>query len=902
MSSNRKPSRYAHSAGHTDVCYSEDGLKLITCGTDGDIRMWASIDDYDPFQTCVGEWSLCVRQKNESILISTDSNSVQLLNYPGGDRDAILTKCSAPITHMAIGKQHNFVAIASEDTNIKLIDLANPKELPRSYLGVNGPPLSVALCPEAKILAASAGDGFLRFWDVESCSTLKQLQCDSKTNSFVNATLLCRMDFEPTSGKHVAYPQKNTVVILNTTDWSNVCTLTTDTTDSNFSIVQYSPCGKFIAAAAIKGEIIVWAVESQEVVEFSQHSSSKAVCALAWNPLGNGEIAFCDIEGELGVVTDCTANTTLKADNKSDVGNDVDFGDIQFDDDDEDNENAVSLEKIKNNTMGCFNDDEVDKASSIGTRRSRPATPETPMQATFMPSSTPEHLDPRYLCWNEVGIVRCYGSVNEEDGNKSIEAEFHDSTFHSSMMVQNFNGYTMSSLSTSVFTLANSEQIQVIPLLSGTKDWILAVEENISIICIAASSKLVCFASSNYLVHVCTTYGTQKGVFSIPGPVVCMSAHDSSLLIAYHSSKPRGDDQCLKLMLVKFEGLSLHKTDLENTLGPECTLNWMGFTDMGSPALLDSNETLFIYLTRSNIWVPICDTNQHTAAAADGFFVTTVSESLATVIGIRCKGSKYPNFVPRPTLSELPLQPTFVEITSEKAQLGANLFMWSNLQVEDTEKKCKEAALKSFALACKNSLDQRAFELIELVQNKQVTNLAVKYATKLERKRLLEKLIELQAKLESETGDEITELSQIEQRAVVKPNRKLLMNLSDRSTPKNKLRKHLNMENIENTSNNLNAQSLLSTPTLLVDNSFDTNTTMGTTQDIEETKNPFAKNLKKATPTTSNPLSLTDKFAGYKLDLKENGAKRKQPETNIEATNPKEKQRKLAQFSFTKKT
>lgn len=65
---------------------------------------------------------------------------------------------------------------------------------------------------------------------------------------------------------------------------------------------------------------------------------------------------------------------------------------------------------------------------------------------------------------------------------------------------------------------------------------------------------------------------------------------------------------------------------------------------------------------------------------------------------MRCRGSTYPGFIPRPVLSELPLQPPFAEIDTEKAQLEANLFMWSNLQVEGVEKKFKEAALKSFAV------------------------------------------------------------------------------------------------------------------------------------------------------------------------------------------------------------
>lgn len=86
----------------------------------------------------------------------------------------------------------------------------------------------------------------------------------------------------------------------------------------------------------------------------------------------------------------------------------------------------------------------------------RPRTPEVPLQAVFMPTSTPEHLNPRYLCWNDIGIVRSYGN-EDEDGQKSIEVEFHDATFHSSMMMSNFLGYTMGSLSSTVLAVANTK-------------------------------------------------------------------------------------------------------------------------------------------------------------------------------------------------------------------------------------------------------------------------------------------------------------------------------------------------------------------------------------------------------------------------------------------------------------
>lgn len=78
------------------------------------------------------------------------------------------------------------------------------------------------------------------------------------------------------------------------------------------------------------------------------------------------------------------------------------------------------------------------------------------MQKAFVPTSTPEHLNPRYLCWNDVGIMRCYGSYEDESDNKSIEVEFHDASLHNSMTVPNFQSYTMGTLSKTSLIVANS--------------------------------------------------------------------------------------------------------------------------------------------------------------------------------------------------------------------------------------------------------------------------------------------------------------------------------------------------------------------------------------------------------------------------------------------------------------
>lgn len=61
--------------------------------------------------------------------------------------------------------------------------------------------------------------------------------------------------------------------------------------------------------------------------------------------------------------------------------------------------------------------------------------------------------------------------------------------------------------------------------------------------------------------------------------------------------------------------------------------------------------------------------------------------------------------------------------------------------------------ISTFQLACRNNLDERALELMEILSNPQIITLALKYATKLERKRLAEKLMNLAMAVSEENGD-----------------------------------------------------------------------------------------------------------------------------------------------------
>lgn len=94
------------------------------------------------------------------------------------------------------------------------------------------------------------------------------------------------MDFHPNSNLQLAYPLEREILVLDTIDWSKKYTLSCPSVNADFSIVQYSPCGKYLAAASQEGSIAVWDTTTQALVGVSDHPSGTAICAMVWNPIG----------------------------------------------------------------------------------------------------------------------------------------------------------------------------------------------------------------------------------------------------------------------------------------------------------------------------------------------------------------------------------------------------------------------------------------------------------------------------------------------------------------------------------------------------------------------------------------------------------------------------------------
>lgn len=326
-----------------------------------------------------------------------------------------------------------------------------------------------------------------------------------------------------------------------------------------------------------------------------------------------------------------------------------------------------------------------------------------PMQPPFQPGATPKTLEHRYMVWNQVGIVRAHTT----DAENSIEVEFHDSSVHHGLHMNNYLNHTMASLSTSVLALCSETPSKLVCIAlggsGGSREWSVPMPNCEEILCTAASEKLVAVATDVRYVRLFSVMGTQREVLSLSGPVLALAAHMDRVMVAYHSSSP-SEDQHISILLIQTFGLSLRCRDIRVAITPNSKLTWIGFSDRGSPVTCDSMGMVRMYSMTSNYWIPICDTSLHTKGASDTYFIVEISEATQVVRGVLCRGLNYPLTSPKPMISEIPMQLPLCDIESEQTQLEESLVRFSSFKAEDAEKNLKENAIKLFAVKSHTSV------------------------------------------------------------------------------------------------------------------------------------------------------------------------------------------------------
>lgn len=668
--------------------------------------------------------------------------------------------------------------------------------------GHQGPILSIDL--SSKYLASASGDGSLRVWSLDNAGKLlKTIEgIFDKVNEFAAAECYSTPSFDP-RGNLLAFAKgKAAIYVMDTSNWETKFKLTNQLITGGYSTCSFSLCGKYLAAGSATGEISIWNVADKMAIK-GQYlgEDTHPITSLAWNPKNNGELAFCDKDGQLSTIVvksreEKDEETEADADDlyegiDSHQDNGEENGNAGDDSDDAENENCVSLEKLKNQTLKIENDSDGESSSasvkSMRTMSERyPVIKPFVVQPPFQPGSTPVTLEHRFMIWNHVGQV-----ISHKGDENSIIAEFHDVTIHQSLHILNTLNHEMASLSTTCLALATKEspcRLVVIAFVSaGSKEWSTTMPDCEEIQAIAAGENFVAAATDAGFIRFFTTMGTQREIISVPGPVVALSASDNKLAVVYHSS-----NTCNKfsLMIVTLIGPTLMNRVVEIPLKPEAKLTWLGFSDMGSIILYDSTGRVTSYNIKRSVWYPIADMNEHAVGASDNFFIISVSESCQKIRATLCRGTSYPLTNPRPFVREFNYALPMCYMETEKSKLEEELIRATNFNIESSEKTIVEKGLKLFSSALNSELESRAYEIVELIGDKKLIELAARYASQKGRIHMSNKISKLLIDFEEKEKEKVTQLQALETDEdmfatayEVQTSKALEKNAQDTSTP-----------------------------------------------------------------------------------------------------------------------
>ncbi|XP_053331539.1 WD repeat and HMG-box DNA-binding protein 1 [Spea bombifrons] len=802
----KKLMRYGHPEGHTDVCFDDGGSCLVTCGSDGDIRIWENIDDDDPKSINIGEKAYSFALKNGKVVTASSNNSIQLHTYPDGDPDAILTRFTTYANHVVFNGDGTSIAAGSGDFLVKVVNVQDSSQQ-TTMRGHDAPILSVSFDPKNVYLASSSCDGTVRIWNITQQSCESNLALLQKCNDVVNAKSICRLEWQPKSGKLLAVPVDKMVHLYERDTWKKSFTLTDDFIVQPLNVVTWSPCGQYLIAASVDGVIVAWNITTKACMERIKHEKGYTICALAWHPRLS-QVAYTDTEGNLGLLENVcqsdgkTLETKVPSaaakdydelfdgdDDDEDFlnGDMIDHEGAAVNDEDEDNlmpvsgrirnrgvilddDNSLDVPSLKPSESENPEDDDLTSSlrqipSSVPLRPSYDGPLPTAPQKPFQPGSTPSHLTHRFMMWNSIGVIRCYN--DEQDS--AIDVEFHDTSIHHALHLTNTLNHTIADLSQEAVLLACESTVELSSKLQclhfsswdTSKEWIVDLPKGEDVEAICLGQGWVACATSTQVLRIFSVGGVQKEILSLLGPVVCLAGHGEQLLIVYHGGTGFDGNQCLGVQLLevgKKKRQVLHGDPLP--LSRKSCLSWLGFTAEGTPCYVDS-EGVVRLLNRGlgNTWVPVCNTREHCKGKSDHYWVVGVHESPQQLRCIPCKGSRFPPTLPRPAVAVLPFNLPYCQITTEKGQmeeqywrsilftnhidyLSKNGYECNENVKTEAEKEQQELLMKMFALSCKLEREFRCMELAEFM-TQNVMNLAIKYASRSKRLTLAQRLSEM---------------------------------------------------------------------------------------------------------------------------------------------------------------
>jgi len=791
--------RFGHTDGRVGLAYGQDGEKIVTIGTDGEMRVWAGVDDDDCENHLIGDEGLAVCVSDKKIFVgSSGTNVLSGYSWEGDSEGVVGPRFTSDVTALSCAPAGDLVVAGCGDFSVKVIKTSDFSTV--ELTGHAAPVLSVDLAKDGEVVASSSCDGSVKVWSVATKSALKTVSnILTKSNDVPNSPSMCSLRFSK-CGQWLAVPSEQKVVVLGKNDnWEEAKEVRIAGLGSGEIVtsVDWDSEGDFILTGTNKGNLCLISYPGLALVTTVHSGRKHNICGLVWHP-SRSEAIFADMGGHWGLIEELGAGGVKPVEEGTKAANeDLEDMEALFNDDDDD-ENSFSISKTVAET-GYVKDEEgnlaygsggkprpessMSMASTVegeGKREREVYRPPPPakvrLQPAFQSGSSPAGLSNRFLVYNSVGIIKSHDS----DQENSLDVEFHDIAVHHALHLSNSEGATMAALSSKVLATATTGddvvggKLMVNYFSSGdvNKEWSIVMEEEEEIRGVAAGDKWVAVVTNRNHLRMFTAGGLQREVVMMTGPLVTMVGEGERLLVVTHSGHPLPGQQslCYTLYTVNNSIRPLNTSPLPLPLAPDSDLYWAGFSDTITPCTADTSGWVRALDQSTSLWHPIINTRDHVKGKSDFHYIMSVSHMEGVLRGVLCKGAKYPPTVPRPLPSALPLEVPLASTSTEKGgmeQTSLNLALQAKFvsaapqQTEETEEVLEtvrqsevECIMKLFALACRSDHESRAIEVASLLPSVESLQLAIKYAAKLRRVGLADKLGQLAMDMQEQQDKE----------------------------------------------------------------------------------------------------------------------------------------------------
>ncbi|KIY69555.1 hypothetical protein CYLTODRAFT_488848 [Cylindrobasidium torrendii FP15055 ss-10] len=780
--------------GRTLLAFSKDGKRLFAGGADYNLRVQdlAKLDDEPKSVDGIDESVTALATCADTLLVGFTDSSVK--SYTANTIETTFTgnfasTGSEVVQCIAIDAEGKKVAVGSQDTELRIIELENPTSI-FTLEGHTGGVRKVSWHPRRQVLAASDAGGVLHIWDLTSdkhtCKKLDgfipgvRMPIDLDKNEDIPlpepSEFLhdCTAIWHP-SGKYlVVATRSHDVVTISFPDLKKEDTFVDTNIVGATTALAFSPNGLYLATAA-EGTVYIWNADSRQVVTKYEHTDGGDIIQLSWCPTKNF-LAWTNDKGFLTEWNDAVPTalpspiSSVRTSDTEDIDDQNALDD--FADDDNDDFGMQWDEIAAGVTKG--NDDVEEELASFRPQAHYSSVKTTKPQPAFQPGATPwvdSDRTKRYLATNALGVIELITPKMDEDSTRYIvNVEFWNTSTRRGMNFASALKYEMGYLGErgAVFACApegeHSAQVLFKPYgaWGNQSDWTYDLKDsNVSVLGVAAGSpspsgsvresrdgdlqgfgNVVVATDEGDLTFLSGT-GRERRIMALAGDFISMVASAEWVFVVYRAGSTTAEGgQNLSYMMIDFEDFAVRQRDYLPIPNSQ-TLKWIGLTGDGAPAMYDSTGRLHV-LTKFRVphhasWARVLDTN--TLARREGKDESYWPLGLEgnNFLCFILKGqNQYPG-VQRPLPQELTLELPFRQAEAKDEELEREIFMrdmaldaldddLTTEEIMQQEKAMDKIIVQLIQAACKVDNIPRAIELTKMLHATNALDAAAKIA------------------------------------------------------------------------------------------------------------------------------------------------------------------------------